>query len=145
MKTFKIYVADDDTEDRDIFIDAFSEIPLLTEIKQFENGLDLMADLFSDSPLPEAIFLDLHMPIMDGFECLLDIRSFKQFSKIWVIVYSSSYIQREVDQLKEDGANQYLQKPTSFNQLKTLLYQSMKPLTAMADDRLPSTSFDILI
>jgi len=128
MKAIKIYLADDDSEDRILFMEALSEIPLKTEVTQFENGIDLMDDLFSNKPLPDAIFLDLRMPLMDGFECLTDIRSFKQFSNIKVIVYSSSFHQREVNQLKEDGANQYLQKPNSFGQLKNLLFQSIEPL-----------------
>jgi len=133
MVPFKIYLAEDDLDDRELFMEALSEIPLHTEVSQFDNGVDLMDDLFSDSPLPDAIFLDLRMPLMDGFECLADIRSFEQFSKIKIIVYSSTFHEREVDQLKADGANQYLQKPNSFNQLKTLLYQSIKPLQGIKE------------
>ena len=125
MNPITIYLADDDDDDRELFIEALSEIPLETEVSQFDNGIDLMDDLFIDKPLPDIIFLDLRMPLMDGFECLADIRSFNRFSNIKVIVYSSSYHEREVKQLEEDGANRYLQKPTSFNQLKTLLYRSI--------------------
>ncbi|SDL50911.1 response regulator [Kriegella aquimaris] len=128
MSAIKIYLADDDGDDRELFIEALSEIPLETTVTEFDNGIDLMDDLFSNKPLPDVIFLDLRMPLMDGFECLSDIRSFNQFSQVKVNVYSSSYHEREVNQLKEDGANRYLQKPTSFNQLKTLLYKSIRHL-----------------
>lgn len=144
MKTVNIYLADDDKEDRELFIDALSEIPFDTEVKQFDNGVDLMDELFAKQFLPDIIFLDLRMPLMDGFECLSDIRSFEQFSAIQVIVYSSSYHQREVDQLKNEGANQYLQKPTSFNQLKTLLYQSIKPFVDGNENRNSTNDFVIL-
>lgn len=126
MKTIKIYLADDDYEDRELFLEALSEIPLPTDVTQFVDGIDLMDRLFSDTTLPDIIFLDLHMPVMNGFECLNDIRNFPQFSRIIIIAYSSSYHQREVDQLREDGADHYLQKPDSFIQLKSLLFQSIK-------------------
>jgi len=126
MKAIKIYLADDDYEDRDLFLEALSEIPLPTDITQFDDGIDLMDQLFSDTTLPDVVYLDLHMPLMNGFECLTDIRSFPQFSKVRIIAYSSSFHQREVDQLKVDGANHYLQKPNSFIQLKSLLFQSLK-------------------
>ena len=122
MSAIKIYLADDDGDDRELFIEALSEIPLETTVTEFDNGIDLMDDLFSNKPLPDVIFLDLRMPLMDGFECLSDIRSFNQFSQVKVNVYSSSYHEREVNQLKEDGANRYLQK------LKTLLYKSIRHL-----------------
>lgn len=143
MKPITIFLADDDGDDRELFIEALAEIPLETKVKQFNDGIELMDNLFSDEPLPDVIFLDLRMPLMDGFECLNDIRSFNQFSKIKVIVYSSSYHKREVNQLKEDGANRYLQKPTSFNQLKTLLYRGIKPFV-MGDEKDHDSKFVIL-
>lgn len=123
-----IFLADDDKDDREFFMDALKDLPIETLVKQFGNGVDLMAELLSDNPLPRAIFLDLHMPLMDGFECLSDIRNISEFSDIRIIIYSTSYNQHQVNQLKEDGANQYIKKPNSFNQLKTILYQSLKPL-----------------
>lgn len=128
MKTLTIYLADDDTDDREFFIEALEEIPVQTKISEFSNGVDLMAALFSKQRIPDAIYLDLRMPLMDGFECLIDIRSFPQFANIKIIVYSTSFHEIEVNQLKEDGANYYLQKPNTFQQLKSLLFQSVKML-----------------
>ncbi|WP_339839474.1 response regulator [uncultured Maribacter sp.] len=125
MDRIKIYLADDDKEDREFLLEALDEIPLRTQVTQFNNGVDLMDKLFSDEVLPDVIFLDLYMPIMDGFECLTDIRNFAKFANIHVIVYSTTYRQREVNQLKEDGANQFIQKSTSFKTLKTLIHKSL--------------------
>ena len=125
MDLIKIYLADDDKEDREFLLEALDEIPLRTQVTQFNNGVDLMDKLFSDVVLPDVIFLDLYMPIMDGFECLTDIRNFAKFANIHVIVYSTTYRQREVNQLKEDGANQFIQKSTSFKTLKTLIHKSL--------------------
>ena len=125
MDRIKIYLADDDKEDREFLLEALDEIPLRTQVTQFNNGVDLMDKLFSDVVLPDVIFLDLYMPIMDGFECLTDIRNFAKFANIHVIVYSTTYRQREVNQLKEDGANQFIQKSTSFKTLKTLIHKSL--------------------
>ncbi len=128
MEKLTLYLADDDTDDREFFIEALQEIPVQTEVSEFSNGVDLMDALFSKEPLPDAVYLDLHMPLMNGFECLADIRSFPQFAKIKIIVYSTSYHEREVNQLKEDGADYYLQKPNSFQELKSLLFQSVRIL-----------------
>jgi len=145
MVPFKIYLAEDDLDDRELFMDALGEVPLNTEVTQFDNGVDLMDNLFSDSPLPDVIFLDLYMPIMDGFACLADIRSFSRFRDIKVIVYSTSYVEREVDQLKADGANKYIQKPNSFNQLKTLLYKSLKQMDGDMEGKRQGTDFVVLV
>ena len=126
-----IYLAEDDVDDREMFVEAISELGITIEILQFENGIDLMDALFTADILPRIIFLDLRMPLMSGFECLTDIRNFRKFDGIKVIVYSSAYHQREVKQLRNDGANGYLQKPNSFSDLKSLLYPIVtKPMDA---------------
>ena len=98
---------------------------MVKNLTTFQNGVDLMADLFSEEPLPKAIFLDLKMPMMDGFECLADVKAEEKFNGIDVIIYSTSFNDWEVEKLQEMGANSYLQKPSSFNQLKTVLYQCL--------------------
>lgn len=145
MNRINIFLADDDQDDREIFMDALTELPIETSVQQFENGVDLMAQLYSGEPLPQVIFLDLHMPLMDGFECLSDIRNVPDFSEIKIIIYSTSYNQTEVDQLKEGGANQYIKKPNSFNQLKTILYQSLRPFQNVTNKSNDAFNFSVIV
>ncbi|MDP5060793.1 MAG: response regulator [Maribacter sp.] len=145
MEKLNIYIADDDFDDRDFFMEALNDIPIETEVSQFNNGVDLMDRLFSDNILPQVIFLDLYMPIMDGFECLIDIRNFKKFNNIYIIAYSSIYRDREVNQLKEDGANQFLKKSSSLKELKQLLYKSLKKVPIKNKDVMSKDEFVVLI
>ena len=122
-----VFLADDDSDDRTFFSDALREIPIQTKISEFNNGVDLMAELLSNTAeQPHVIFLDLKMPMMDGFECLADIRDLEQYINTPVIIYSTSYHPKEIDRLNEMGASLYLQKPSSYNQLKTLLHKCLR-------------------
>ncbi|MGO4920246.1 response regulator [Maribacter spongiicola] len=145
MEKLSIYIADDDLDDRDFFIEALNDISIETEVSQFNNGVDLMDRLFSDDILPQIIFLDLYMPIMDGFECLIDIRNFKKFNNIYIIAYSSIYRDREVNQLKEDGANQFLKKSSSLKELKELLLKSLKQVPIQNKQVILKDEFVVLI
>ena len=140
----KIFLAEDDIDDRDFFLDALKEIETPTKVRTFDNGIDLMDALFSTKNLPEIIFLDLRMPLMNGFECLADIRSFSQFSHINVIVYSSAYHNREVNQLKDDGANHYLQKPSTYKRLVEVLSLIIQNITS-EDKKTAIDKFEILL
>lgn len=122
-----VFLADDDSDDRTFFSDALREIPIQTKISEFNNGVDLMAGLLSDTvEIPDVIFLDLKMPMMDGFECLADIRDLEKYANTPVIIYSTSYHPKEITRLNEMGASLYLQKPSSYNQLKTLLHKCLR-------------------
>ncbi|MDF4203881.1 hypothetical protein PXD56_12985 [Maribacter sp. SA7] len=81
---------------------------------------------------------------MDGFECLMDIRNFKKFNNIYIIAYSSIYRDREVNQLKQDGANQFLKKSSSFKELKELLLKSLKSVPINNTNILPKEEFVVL-
>ena len=144
MTALNIYIADDDLEDRSFFIEALDDLPLTTAVTQFNNGVDLMDKLFSDDNLPHVIFLDLYMPIMDGFECLMDIRNFKKFNDIYVIAYSGIYREREVNQLKDDGANQFLKKSSSYKELKRLLLESLNKVKKFKKKEVENNEFIIL-
>ena len=122
-----VFLADDDSDDRTFFSDALREIPIQTKISEFNNGVDLMAELLSETAAqPDVIFLDLKMPMMDGFECLSDIRDLDKYLNTPVIIYSTSYHPKEMDRLEKMGASLYLQKPSSYNQLKTLLHKCLR-------------------
>jgi len=124
----KIFLTDDDEDDRLFFLEALTEIPLETNVKEFKDGVDLMSELKSESLAPDIIFLDLQMPLMNGFECLANIRNEKKFHTIPIIIYSTNFNNREILRLQEMGASRYLKKPSSYNQLKTLLYTCLRDM-----------------
>ncbi len=123
----KIFLADDDADDRLFFVDALSEISILTDVTLFEDGCALMTYLNGESPvLPSLLFLDLNMPMMNGEECLNDIRMEPKLANIPVIIYSTSLDPQQVENLRINGANRYLKKPENFNKLKLTLDRAIK-------------------
>lgn len=65
-----VLIADDDADDILLFESALMEAcPELT-LSKAENGIRLL-DLLKNTALPDAIILDLNMPVMGGKECLV--------------------------------------------------------------------------
>ena len=125
----KIFLADDDADDREFFCDALEESSDKISATCFENGVELMAGLFDDKDdLPDLIFLDLNMPMMNGFECLSDILEIDYLAAIPVIIYSTSFHPDDVHKLQQMGAYRYLQKPSTFKELSLLLDKCFKEL-----------------
>lgn len=133
-KNLSLFLADDDVDDRTIFSEAIAGLPLGPQIKTFDNGVDLMADLLDgDLLLPDILFLDLNMPLMTGEECLQDIRNEPKLDKLPVIIYSGYYDINKINLLQEKGADRFLQKPTSFNSLQTLIERSIMSVIKPVD------------
>jgi len=120
-----IYLADDDSDDRDFFADAVLEVDPGIIVKQFTDGMYLMEDLLSIDPsaLPDFIFLDLNMPRKSGFECLEEIRRHANLKHLNVIVHSTSRHPANIQSAMELGASFYAVKPSSFEKLKFLLQE----------------------
>ena len=103
-----LYV-DDDKEDRELFSEAVAEINPAINCLLANNGADAMMKL-TEETLPDYIFMDINMPVMDGKECLQKIRTNPKLSHIPVIIYSTSSNERDVHECASLGANDFHHK-----------------------------------
>lgn len=118
-QTKKIFLAEDDVDDRVFFEDALKGLNLQTELVISGDGEELMKALEETvPPKPYVIFLDLNMPRKNGFECLREIRESNKLKDIPVVVLSTSDHENIVESTYAMGANLYLRKPTSYLLLK---------------------------
>jgi sigma-B regulation protein RsbU (phosphoserine phosphatase) len=61
---------------------------------------------------PDAIVLDLMLPVLDGFEVLRRVRADASLTHVPVIVFSNSYTSERTNELWSAGATQVLAKAT---------------------------------
>ncbi|UUF12426.1 MULTISPECIES: response regulator [Flavobacterium] len=118
-----IYLADDDSDDRDLFAEALREVDPAVLLMQAKDGMDLMESLLTlcSGELPEFIFLDINMPRKSGFECLQEIRNHESLKGLNVIMFSTCSNSDTIQKALQMGATFYAVKPSSYNRLKSLL------------------------
>ncbi len=122
-----VLLADDDEDDRRFFVEAFNEIKMRTKVKTVNDGDLLMKHLNNESlPLPDLLFLDLNMPMKNGFECLYEIRHSKRLKDIAIVIYSTSGSEHDIEEAFVRGANVYIKKPNDFTSLKNILKKVMQ-------------------
>lgn len=116
----KIFLADDDADDRDFFADALKEVSLQTELTLASDGIELMSNLekIAEPPPPHVIFLDLNMPRKNGYECLKEIRETPTLKNIPVVILSTTANENAIEITYSLGASCYIQKPNSHQLLK---------------------------
>jgi CheY-like chemotaxis protein len=111
-----ILYAEDDPEDLDTFQDIINLIDPQIKIFHARNGSELFDILDNSVILPDYVFLDINMPVLDGRECLKKIRSDKRFRSVPVVIYTTSNRPEDIDDLKKLGAYQYFVKPNTFKE-----------------------------
>ncbi|NUY82174.1 response regulator [Flavobacterium sp. MAH-1] len=124
----QIFLVDDDADDRALFEEAFENVRALsTDLTIFEDGVSLLEYLRQpENDLPHIIFLDLNMPMKSGVDCLREIRQDKRLRDVSVAIYSTSNSARDIEDTFSGGANVYIHKPSSFDQLKKTLSHVLK-------------------
>ena len=119
----KIFLlVDDDKDDRDLFVEAIESIKIMVKCHVSHNGqgaLDLLSGL-SDH-LPHVIFLDINMPVMNGWDCLRKLKADDKYKNIPVIMCSTSSSRGESKTAFDLGALCFCTKPDSFSILKQTL------------------------
>ena len=124
--SYLVYV-DDDQDDRSLFQETIEELFPNIDLRLYENGKEFIEDLVRDiSNLPQLVFMDLNMPIKNGFECLEEIRLNKALQQIPIAVYSTSSCPKDKNRSLALGARHFLTKPTSFRDMKTLLSNTVQ-------------------
>ena len=108
---------DDDQEDREFFCDALREIDSSIVCLVAGSGMEALSLLKKQMTLPDYIFLDINMPLMDGKQCLRALKQIPEFQSIPVIMYSTSTDSREIRECYNLGAEDFLIKPHSYEKL----------------------------
>jgi CheY-like chemotaxis protein len=117
-----LHIIDDDIEDQEIFMEAVKEVSQNIECSSSNSGEDALHKLESKaSNLPDLIFLDLNMPKLNGKQVLKEIKSTPVLKEIPVIMYSTSFAPRDIEEIKQFGAAHHLLKPSRFNDLCSAL------------------------
>ena len=109
-----------------------NEIEFCESIIVYNNGQDALDGLLelseSGQKIPPFIFLDLNMPIMDGWEFLEELSKIpsNKLKKTTIYIISSSVDPRDLEKVKNYKAvNNYILKPITPTDLETVLNAAM--------------------
>lgn len=111
---------DDDFEEREIFSEALLSIDSTIKFVGAYSASNAFSKL-QDSSLPDIIFVDINMPMVNGFQFLENLKQSERFSLIPVFVYSTSKTEEDVSTSLKLGAVKYIVKPNDFKTLKEIL------------------------
>lgn len=113
-----ILIVDDDAEDREFFKEALTEINPAIRCYAAKDGKDALQQLNQELVIPpDYIFLDINMPLMNGRDCLIEIKKSTRLRHTPVVMYSTTSDTDEIKSYYALGAHDFLIKPSSFKKL----------------------------
>lgn len=114
----RILLVDDDPDDVLFFSDALQQVNAGADL-QHSGSADLALDVLVKGQFkPDVIFLDIHMPTINGWDCLREIKSIAKIKHIPIIMYSTADLHTSGFTPADVGALAFYQKTVSFEQLK---------------------------
>ena len=114
MAQEKILIVDDDVEIVDLIKDIFSQDSRF-EIATASSGYD--AGVMTHQFRPDVILLDYMLPDVNGNIVCQTIKQNPEFEDIRVIIVSGVVKQDEIDQLIKSGAEAFVKKPFTIDEL----------------------------
>ena len=102
---YNILIVDDDPLNRLILIELLS--PFGFETKEAENG-QIAVDICQEWE-PHLVFMDMRMPIMDGFEASQTIK--KLLNHTIIIALTASVFEDRKEQILDSGCDAFMSKP----------------------------------
>ena len=88
------------------------------------NGQEAIDRLEAVSP--DLVFLDLEMPVKDGFAALAEIRKNPRFSDIPVMAVTAKAMVLDRDRILAAGFDAYVTKPIDVAQLRKRVYELLR-------------------
>lgn len=113
-----IYLAEDDEDDIFFFQYAIEKLMPACNLKIAQNGLQLIDLIRNSQTSPDLMFIDINMPMVDGFETLSRLKSMPGYKQVPTIVYSTSRRDEDVIRAYKVGASAYLVKPLELESLE---------------------------
>jgi two-component system, sensor histidine kinase ChiS len=118
-QSLKALVVDDVAENRDILQHMLADIGVdIHTANDGQQALDVM-----DGWLPDIVFLDIRMPVMDGMEALRRIQQNENWRSVKVAAISASALEHEREGYLEAGFIDFIDKPFRFERICSCLAQ----------------------
>ena len=129
MKPSKLlFYLDDDMDDLKYFKHVTAALGHKTQI--FLNGNELLYALKHGLEKPDIIFLDVHMPILNGEEILNIIKKSEESKYIPTVMISGAFPKKLARDYHKTGADYLMKKSADLKTALTHILELSFPLTA---------------
>lgn len=126
LSAYRILLVEDNELNQEIAVELLSVTGAQVEVA--DDGAQAV-EKFAGSPegYYDLIFMDIHMPVMDGYEATRRIRGMdrEDAGRVWIVAMTADAFVEDVRQAKESGMNEHISKPVEPGRLQEILYRQL--------------------
>lgn len=126
MKIIKTIIVEDEKPARDLIRNYLEGFPMVELIGEYDNGFDGLKAI--NELKPDAIFLDVQMPKLTGFEMLEVLEHHPE------VVFTTAYDQYAIHAFEQNAVD-YLLKPFSLDRFREAINKLESRLESRNDSR----------
>ena len=124
-----ILLVEDSPDDRFLVEQAWRKAGIRNPLRSVNDGRKALEYLYGTGafvdrkqhPLPALALVDIKMPELTGLEVLARVRGDERLRRLPVIIFTASTLAADVDEAYRLGANGFLVKPSTLQELVELL------------------------
>lgn len=113
----KILLVDDNPINQKVMVAFLKKMGLKTILAENGRAALEMVEIHH----PDIVFMDLHMPVMDGFEAVAELRDSYSTEQLPIIALTADAFQQQLDKTIASGFNDHLTKPVTLDVLERIL------------------------
>lgn len=114
-KPLDILLVEDDIDDVDLLKEALNENNVHYSMEVIMEGDKVFNYLKNANVLPEIIVMDLNLPKAGGKEILYEIKASTPFTKIPVVILTTSSAKEDIDYCNKLGISKFITKPATID------------------------------
>jgi len=118
---YRILIADDIESNRLLLLSLLA-LPGF-ELRDAENGKEAME--FWEKWKPHLIFMDMKMPVMDGYEAAKKIKAAEKSQTTAIIAVTASAFEEERDEVLSTGCDDFVRKPYKESEIFDVLHKHL--------------------
>lgn len=118
-----ILLADDSEGSRELLSAVFSSSGYSVVLAQ--DGREAVELAFES--VPDMVILDLHMPRLDGYQALAELRADSRFAATPILALTASAMESDRERALAAGFSEFLTKPINLAFLRTRISRFLEP------------------
>src|SRR6476620_7654738 len=120
MSDYKlVFFTDDDQDDLNMMQEISESFGHTCKV--FHSGSKLIDVIRNVETRPNIVFLDINMPVVDGYEILKEIRSYPELTDIPIIIHTGNCDEKCIQKCLELGANYFITKAFNYAQIRNAI------------------------